>query len=185
MQQLKEILFSTITLVFLAVVIILAMTGNSGPRVLGKAVVSRRPTLSPIPTTTPQLTPTPNSFPSSTPAPLLITSPVPLSPTPTTSADHSLEQIHALIELYAAEYGLDPSVLRHLAVCESGFNPLAKNGPYWGLYQFAAASWISNRTVMGEDPCPDLRLEAEAAIKTAAFLLSQGRRNLWPSCLPE
>jgi len=89
-----------------------------------------------------------------------------------------------LIKIYADQYGVDPNVLRYVAICESNFNPAAINGPYAGLYQFNPTTWENNRQLMGEDPSLDLRLNAEEAIKTAAFILSIGRGNIWPNCFP-
>ena len=91
---------------------------------------------------TPTLTPTPKN----TPTP---------KPTPVSSSE-----INGFIERYAREYSVDANALRHIAVCESGFNPNAKNGPYVGLYQFTTNTWSNNRKIMNEDPNPDLRTNA-------------------------
>ncbi len=96
----------------------------------------------------------------------------------------NLEQINALIERFGSQYGVDPNVLRYIAICESNFNPLAINGPYAGLYQFGPITWQNNRQLMNEDINPDLRFNAEEAIQTAAFVLSIGRGGVWPNCLP-
>lgn len=124
-----------------------------------------KPTSIPLPTTTPKLKPT------STPTPI---------PPPTITPS----EIHALMERFAGQYGIDVNVLRHIAVCESGFKPLASNGPYAGLYQFNITTWQNNRRLMGEDINQDLRFNAEEAIQTAAFLISQGKKSLWPNCYP-
>ena len=96
----------------------------------------------------------------------------------------SPQEIHAFIERFSAQYGVDPNVMRHIAVCESGFNPLAINGPYIGLYQFGKSSWTSNRQALGEDIDTDLRLSAEESVQTAAYIISIGKDSLWPSCFP-
>jgi len=89
-----------------------------------------------------------------------------------------------LLEGFAGQYDVDPDVLRHIAICESGFNPLAKNGPYIGLFQFGAATWSSNRKLIGEDPNPDLRYSAEESIQTAAYMIATKGRQFWPNCSP-
>jgi soluble lytic murein transglycosylase-like protein len=40
-----------------------------------------------------------------------------------------------LIAKYAAEYDVPESLIRRIIVRESGYNPRARNGPYWGLMQ--------------------------------------------------
>jgi soluble lytic murein transglycosylase-like protein len=88
------------------------------------------------------------------------------------------------MERFAGQYAVDVNVLRHIAVCESGFNPSAVNGLYAGLYQFNVTTWKNGRVLMGEDTNPDLRFNAEESIQTAAYLISQGKRYLWPNCYP-
>lgn len=94
------------------------------------------------------------------------------------------EEIHRLMERFSGQYGIDVNILRHVAVCESGFNPAALNGKYAGLYQFDKNTWIKARRLMGEDENPNLRLNAEESIQTAAYLLSLGKKYLWPNCYP-
>jgi soluble lytic murein transglycosylase-like protein len=79
---------------------------------------------------------------------------------------------------------VDPNVLRHIAVCESGFNPLASNLAYAGLYQFSPNTWQNYRGNMGEETNTDLRFNAEEAVQTAAFVLSINQAYIWPSCVP-
>lgn len=88
------------------------------------------------------------------------------------------------IERFAGQYGVDPNVLRHVAVCESGFRADAINGPYAGLFQFNVNTWKNNRKLMGEDTNLDLRFNAEEATQTAAYLMSIGKRGIWPNCYP-
>lgn len=134
-------------------------------------------TITPSPTTTPTPIPTPTTIPTPTATP---------TPTPThiPQPQVSSEEIHGFMERFAGQYGIDVNVLRHIAVCESGFNPLALNGPYAGLFQFNTTTWNNNRLPMGEDPNPDLRFNAEEAIQTAAYLMSLGKFYLWPNCHP-
>ena len=129
----------------------------------------------PSPTQTPTATiePSPTQKPTSTPL-----------PTATPTPQFSSEQIHSFIERFSSQYGVDPNVLRHIAVCESGFNSNAINGPYIGLYQFGSVTWESNRKLMGEDIDPELRLNPEESTQTAAYAVSQGKGGLWPNCYP-
>lgn len=88
----------------------------------------------------------------------------------------------ALFEKYSNEFGVDTNWLKTIAKCESNFNKDAVNGSYAGLFQFAPSSWQSARTLMGLDSDPSLRFNPEEAIRTTAFLLSQGRASMWPVC---
>ena len=83
---------------------------------------------------------------------------------------------------YSSEFGIDKALLVKIAKCESNFNPNAINGPYKGMFQFTESSWRSARNLMGLDPDPNLRFNAEEAIRTTSFLLSQGRIGMWPAC---
>lgn len=92
--------------------------------------------------------------------------------------------LDALFVKYGQEYGVSSEVLKRIAQCESGLRPeaLSKNGLYGGLFQFVSSTWSSNRRAMGLDPDPALRFNAEEAIKTAAFKISQGGIGAWPHC---
>lgn len=92
--------------------------------------------------------------------------------------------LDALFEKYASEYGLSASVIKHIAKCESGLRPeaLSSNGLYGGLFQFVASTWSGNRKSMGLDPDPQLRFNAEEAIKTAAYKISRDGYGAWPVC---
>ncbi len=131
----------------------------------------------PAPTTPPTSTPTTASTP--TPKPTKVPTATPIPQPKVTSAE-----IHGFMERFSGQYGVDVNVLRHLAVCESGFNPSAISGPYGGLYQFNITTWKNNRILMGEDIDPNLRFNAEESVQTAAFLISMGKRYLWPNCYP-
>lgn len=88
----------------------------------------------------------------------------------------------ALIDKYAAEYGVDSAMMKKIAQCESGMRAEAVNGPYAGIYQFLASTWSSNRAAMGEDTSPALRYNLEEAVKTAAFKMSRDGFGAWPAC---
>lgn len=140
---------------------------------------SPTPTETPVPTETPSPTPTLIPTPTQTPAPTATP-----TPTPKPQPKFSSEEIQGFMERFAGQYGVDVNILRHIAVCESGFNPQAVNGPYVGLFQFNSTSWKNNRVPMGENPDPDLRYNAEEATQTAAYLISQGKYYMWPNCKP-
>lgn len=126
-------------------------------------------------------TPSPIATPTSTPKPTPTKKPKPTAiPVPSASS----QEINGFIDRFSAQYNVNPNILRHLAVCESGFRQLAVNGPYIGLYQFGPATWQNNRRLMGEDANLDLRASAEEAVQTAAYILSIGRIGIWPNCQP-
>lgn len=141
--------------------------------------------VSPTNTQTPTITSTPTPANTLTPTPTLTPAPS-LTPTPIAipAPEFTSEQINGFIESYAGQYNVDPNVLRHIAVCESGFNPSSIHLNYAGLYQFSATVWINYRKEIGEDTNPDLRLNAEEAIQTAAFILATNRAYIWPNCVP-
>jgi hypothetical protein len=120
----------------------------------------------PVPTATPSatLTPTPTKVPRPSPAPS--------------------QEVNGTIDRFSAQYGVDPNVMRHLAICESGFNSSAVQGAYVGLYQFGAITWKNLRTEIGEDADPALRFSAEESVQTAAYALSVGKQGIWPNCQP-
>jgi hypothetical protein len=138
------------------------------------------PTSTPFPTPEPTLTPRPTRVPTKVP-------PRPTStPTPIPAPKFTSEQINQFIDRFSGQYGVDPNAIRHLAVCESGFNPLALNAryDYAGLFQFAPRTWSSYRQKMGENPDPGLRFNAEEAVQTAAYAYSLTHGSIWPVCHP-
>lgn len=136
---------------------------------------SSDPTITPSPISS--LAPEPTEIPGPTPSPTPTSTPIP-------QPIFSSEEIHGFIERFAGQYGVDPNVLRHLAVCESGFNPLAEKLNYAGLFQFSPNTWIKYRQLMREDADVDLRLNAEEAVQTAAYVYSLGNDFIWPNCAP-
>jgi soluble lytic murein transglycosylase-like protein len=94
------------------------------------------------------------------------------------------QQINEFIDRFASQYGVSPDVLRYIAICESGFNPSAKNYVYAGLYQFNATTWKNLRLKIGEDTNADLRFNAEEAVQTASYAVSIGDHAIWPHCYP-
>ncbi|MFC1711258.1 transglycosylase family protein [Patescibacteria group bacterium] len=94
----------------------------------------------------------------------------------------SPEYLDPLFDKYCAQYGVSKEVMKKIAKCESGFRPEAVNGPYAGMYQFVTSTWVSNRNTMGLDPDPNLRFNAEEAIKTTAFKIARDGTGAWPVC---
>lgn len=117
----------------------------------------------------------------STPAPELV---APEVTTPVAVATASPEELDPLFEKYATEYGISSATLKIIANCESRFNPnaLSKNGLYGGMFQFSASTWASTRKAMGLDENPELRFNAEEAIRTTAFKIANGGIGAWPHC---
>lgn len=128
------------------------------------------PTATPTPTATPSPIPTPTPKPKPTPSPLPTVKPY-------TSTD-----MDGWFREYSQQYNVKEEILKKIAVCESYLNPLAKNGPYAGLFQFNETSWRSARNSMGLDPHPNIRYDPHEAIKTAAFKIGRDGPGAWPSC---
>lgn len=132
--------------------------------------------------------PIPSSIPTDTPSPLPTLKPTPVPtkkpkavPTPTPV---SSEEINSFIERFSSQYSVDPNVMRHIAICESGFRSNAVNWVYVGLFQFGPVTWQNIRREIGEDPNINLRYSAEESAQTAAYALSKGKVGLWPNCRP-
>lgn len=136
-------------------------------------------TLTPSPTPlvaspTPSPSPTPTSSPTQAPTPMVKPQPV-----------FTSEQIYGFTNYYGILYAVDPNIIRHVAICESGFNPSAKYLKYAGLFQFDTLTWQTYRVKMGLDADPDLRYHAEEAVRTATYIFSLGKTSLWPNCYPK
>ncbi|MBL7036751.1 transglycosylase SLT domain-containing protein [Candidatus Microgenomates bacterium] len=147
-------------------------------RVLGEAIVA---TVSPSPTPLDSPTPSPTNTPTIKPTPVITSSP---SPSPIPQPEFTSQQIYEFIERFAAQYGVSPDILRHLAICESGFNPMAQNLSYSGLFQFGPITWKKFRLEMGENIDIDLRFNAEEAVQTASYVLQMNKAYIWPNCTP-
>lgn len=130
-----------------------------------------------------EVPPTETPIPSSTPTPKPKPTKVP-TPTVKPVTKYTSEQIYGFTNEFGGKYGVNSDVIRHIAICESGFNPAAKNHMYAGMFQFDAATWKSFRKMMNKNPDPDLRFEAKEAVETVAFMLSIHREALWPNCIP-
>ena len=165
-------LILTILLFFLAgelVTLFLIHRPKPQENVLAEATSSITPSPSIAPTDTPIASPKPTAKAEKTPV-----------PQPTFSS----QQINEFIDRFAGQYGVDPNVIRHIALCESGFRPNAKNYIYTGLFQFSPVTWQNIRKEMGEDTNIDLRANAEEAVQTTTYAVSKGKRGIWPNCNP-
>lgn len=134
------------------------------------------------PTATPSMTLSLNASPSATITATPSATPTEkIVPTPTASMS---QEVSGFVDRFSAQYGVDPNVIRYVAICESGFKSNAKNGPYIGLFQFGEITWINMRNEMDEDPSPDLRYSAEESVQTAAYAIAKGKGKIWPNCFP-
>jgi len=172
----KNFVLSVLLLVLVgeAVTLCLMHKPQSQQKVLAEATVltlSPSSTPTPVPTLSPTPTPTPKPIPTKI-------------PTPVPQPKFSSQQINGFIDRFAGQYGVSPDVLRYIALCESGFNPSAKNAGYVGLYQFGLTTWENLRAKMGEDLNANLRFNGEDAVQTAAYAISVGDHGIWPHCYP-
>lgn len=149
------------------------------------------PTIAPLNTPTPTKLPTPKPKtpkPSATPTlkpTAALTTPAPtVAPTPisTVTPQPTPTDLNALFTKYGDEYKVDKEQLKRIAVCESKLNTNAGNKWYAGLYQFGEGSWAAIRKELGQNTDIALRKNPEEAVRTAAFVLSKGRANIWPNC---
>lgn len=124
----------------------------------------------------------PTIKPTDTPTPIPTNTPLIQTASIEIKTSQAPEEIKLFIEKYAAEYGVNRDMMLIIARCESNFCPEDVNGPFGGIYQFLSSTWISNRNFMGLDPNPDLRFEAEEAVRTAAFKMSRDGYGAWPDC---
>lgn len=128
-------------------------------------------------------TPTPPAeTPTPTPTKKIVPKP---TQTPKPQPHFTPAEIYAFTEKYGILYAVDPNVIRHVTLCESGFNPSARQSIYAGLFQFDTRTWETYRIKMGLSADPDLRYHAEEAIRTGTYILSLGKTSLWPNCYPK
>lgn len=167
-----------IALLIVAIIAILFLfRANPSSRHIVSFFISPTPTATPVPTATPTPSPTPTATPSPTPLPTATPTP---SPTPTPLPQSSYESD---FDSASSEYNVSKDKLKRIALCESGINPAAINGPYGGMFQFTSETWVSTRRQMGRDENPDLRFNAKEAIDTAAYKISNGGERAWLNCL--
>lgn len=90
---------------------------------------------------------------------------VPAAPSALGYADSALDP---LIAHYALQYDVPESLVRRVIVRESGYNPAARNGPYYGLMQISHAT----ATGMGYRGSPSGLLDAETNLRYAVRYLA-------------
>ncbi|MBU1173879.1 MAG: lytic transglycosylase domain-containing protein [Alphaproteobacteria bacterium] len=78
------------------------------------------------------------------------------------------DDVEHLMAYYAEVYNVPLSLVRHVAARESGFNPAARNGPYWGMMQILPATARS----MGYKGTPEGLLDADTNLKYAVKYLA-------------
>ena len=139
-------------------------------------------TPSPTPTRVPTATPTPTAVPTSTPIPTNTPAPT-ATPTPTpTPTPWPATAYENYFDQYSKQYGVSMDELKKIADCETHINPASVSGDYAGMYQFTTDTWKATRAEMSADTNPDLRLNAEQAIMTAAYKIAHGGAGAWPNC---
>ena len=88
-------------------------------------------------------------------------------------------EMRALVDKYAAEYDMPASLIHRIIKRESGYNPAARNGPYYGLMQILPQT----AKTMGYKGPPAGLLDAETNLKYAgkylrgAWLVSRGNQD--------
>lgn len=98
------------------------------------------------------------------------------SPAPASRRTDGPAEINRLITKYAQIYDLPESLLHRVVQRESGYNPAARNGPYWGLMQILPQTAKG----MGYQGTAQGLLDAETNLKYAgkylrgAWLLADG-----------
>lgn len=88
-------------------------------------------------------------------------------------------QIRALIRKWAATYDIPESLLHRQIQRESGYNPAARNGPYYGLMQILpqTARTMGYRGTPEGLLNPDTNLEFGAKYLRGAWLVSGGNED--------
>ncbi|SEB71594.1 Transglycosylase SLT domain-containing protein [Rhodobacter sp. 24-YEA-8] len=88
-------------------------------------------------------------------------------------------EMRALIRKYAAEHQIPESLLHRMIRRESGYNPAARNGPYYGLLQIHPQT----ARTMGYNGPPEGLLNAETNLRYAgkylrgAWMVSDGSQD--------
>ncbi len=103
------------------------------------------------------------------------------APTPEKTANHSgnTQQMQRLVSRYADLYDMPESLIHRVIRRESGYNPGARNGPYYGLMQILPQT----AATMGYRGSPSGLLDAETNLKYAgkylrgAWLVSRGSQD--------
>lgn len=99
--------------------------------------------------------------------------PVGSAAAPSANASYSEEEIVKIITEAARAYGQNPNAMVRVARCESGLNPNAVGGQYYGLFQFLPSTFAA--TPYGDGDIFDPVANANAA----AWMWQQGRKGEW------
>jgi soluble lytic murein transglycosylase-like protein len=85
-------------------------------------------------------------------------------------------ELRGLINKYARVYDVPPSLIHRSIQRESGYNPGARNGPYYGLMQILpqTARTMGHRGPASELLNPDTNLRFAVKYLRGAWLLSNG-----------
>lgn len=176
MMKKRNYIIAILVVAVCAILIFLRRSTPTSRRIIS-FFISPTPTMTPLPTATPTPTPSPTNTPTPTPLPTATPSPL---PTPTSMPQSSYESD---FDSASSLYNVNKDKLKKIAMCESGINPAAVNGPYGGMFQFTSETWVSTRRQMGRDENPELRFNAKESIDTAAYKISIGGENAWANCL--
>jgi soluble lytic murein transglycosylase-like protein len=77
-------------------------------------------------------------------------------------------RVHALITRYATDYHVPESLVHRVVARESGYNPAARNGAYWGLMQIS----VPTARTMGFAGKPAELLNADTNLRYAVKYLA-------------
>ena len=98
---------------------------------------------------------------------------------PAPAAAGASPQMVQLVDRYAAKHGIPAALMHRVVQRESGYNPAARNGPYYGMMQIAPET---ARTVGYTGPAAGL-LDAETNLEYAgrylrgAYLVANGNHD--------
>lgn len=81
-------------------------------------------------------------------------------------------EIIARINYWAGVRGLDATKVARIAKCESGFNPMAGNGRYQGLFQHDSSAWANRATKYGVPGASIYDAEAQIVVSTGMMASS-------------
>ena len=93
--------------------------------------------------------------------------PAPAAPAPVGNSP----EMRRMIQGHAASLGIPATLLDHVVRVESGYNPAARNGPYWGLMQIHP----DTARTMGYDGPPAGLLDADTNLRFGGLYL----RGAW------
>lgn len=90
--------------------------------------------------------------------------------------------VPALLDQAAAEFNVDPVMLRRTAWCESNWRPWATSPwGHRGVLQFSRVTWIEQAPTLGLSPDFREAYDAQSNIRLGAALMARGQRWRW-SC---